>query len=252
MSPNAGEALGTISAVEHPTVRAASPPLAAAAVLGAVAGYIDAVSFSTLFEVFPANQSGNAVLLGIGLGDTSATAMWRPAAAMVGFAIGVLAAVVVRRHPRVPSATRLLIGAEIVLLAILALGVGSLLEVAEPLGGAGGATLLGLTSIAMGVQTEIIRAHAGVTLSTTYQTGALTAIAEQLGGAAHPIGADHPARGPVGILATVLVGYVAGAATGARLSSTWGGAMAVPILVLVLVLVCEPWWNEPPPRRPTG
>ena len=36
-----------------------------------IAGYVDAIGFTRLFQVFPANQSGNAVLLGIAIGDPS-------------------------------------------------------------------------------------------------------------------------------------------------------------------------------------
>ena len=224
--------------------RPAAPALAASVVLGAVAGFVDAVSFDQLFDVFPANQSGNAVLLGIALGDAAATEVWRPAAAMAGYALGVAGAVVVRRSGRIRRPARPLIAAELVLLALVVGGVGSLAAVHQPLGGLGGGVLLLLTSLTMGIQTEIIRGHAGVALSTTYQTGALTRIAEQAV-ASHEVGADRrPASvAPITILATVLAGYIGGAALGARLSDDWGWALVVPVLALAALLVSEPWWN---------
>jgi uncharacterized membrane protein YoaK (UPF0700 family) len=220
--------------------------------LGAVAGFIDAVSFSSLFAVFPANQSGNAVLLGVGIGDTSATAAWRPAAAMVGFAVGVLVAVTARRSGRVPAPTRVLVAVELVLVVVVAVAVGPLLDVDRLLGGLQGAVLLVVTSVAMGVQTEVIRVHAGVSLSTTYQTGALTTIAEDVSRTASRRGpADAHLGGAIGVLATVLVGYIAGAALGARLGGSWNAALAIPVVVLLALLVTEPWWNRPPAPRPS-
>jgi uncharacterized membrane protein YoaK (UPF0700 family) len=226
-------------------VRPAALPLAASSVLGAVAGFVDAVCFDRLFEVFPANQSGNAVLLGIGLGDASGTAIWRPATAMVGYALGVVLAVVVRRSGRVRRTARALLGAEVVLLAVVVALVGPVTAIDQPLGGAGAAALLLLTCVAMGIQTEVIRTHAGVALSTTYQTGALTRIAEDAvaagaGGAAE----RRAAVAPMTVLATVLVGYIGGAALGARLSDDWGWALVVPVVILAVLAAVEPWWNH--------
>jgi len=226
-------------------IRTGALPLAASVVLGAVAGFVDAVSFGRLFEVFPANQSGNAVLLGIGLGDAAGAEIWRPAAAMVGYALGVIAAVVLRRWGGVRRPGRLLIGVEVILLAIVVGVVGSLVAVDEPLGGLGGATLLLLTAGAMGLQTEVIRTHAGVALSTTYQTGALTTMAERVVAASEG-GADErrASVAPLTILAVVLVGYIGGAAIGARLADDWGWALVVPVVALAALAITEPWWDR--------
>jgi len=42
-----------------------------AVMMAVIAGYVDAIGFTRLFAVFPANQSGNAVLLGVAIGDPS-------------------------------------------------------------------------------------------------------------------------------------------------------------------------------------
>lgn len=216
--------------------------------LGAVAGFVDAVCFARLFHVFPANQSGNAILLGIGLGDGSAPDVWRPATAMVGFAFGVAGAVALRRSRRVPAHNRALIAVEILLLGIVALAAGSIRDVDAPLDGASGALLLLLAALAMGVQTEIIRSHAGVSIATTFQTGALTRIAE---GAAGESGRGAVERRTTTtaafILTTVLAGYIGGAALGTRLATDVGWAAAVPLSALAVLALTEPRWR---PRSP--
>jgi uncharacterized membrane protein YoaK (UPF0700 family) len=75
------------------------PALAAAVVLAALTGFVDAVAFERFLGVFVANQSGNAVFLGMAIGGSSVSTVWRPAAAMLGFALGIVVGQLVR--PRV-------------------------------------------------------------------------------------------------------------------------------------------------------
>lgn len=231
------------------TERPATLPLVAAVALGAVAGFVDAVCFTRLFDVFPANQSGNAILLGIGLGDGSATEVWRPATAMVGFTLGVAAAVALRRSGRVGRPARALVAVEIVLLGIVAVAAGSVVEITQQLGGLSGAALLLLAALAMGVQTEIIRSHAGVSIATTFQTGALTRIAEGvagdggLGAPAHRSAERRTVVATAAILTSVLIGYIGGAALGAHLADEWAAALAVPLAALAVLLATERWWS---------
>ena len=51
------------------TTRALGPSVPI--VLAAVAGFVDAVGFSRVFGVFPANQSGNVIFLGMALGGSA-------------------------------------------------------------------------------------------------------------------------------------------------------------------------------------
>src|SRR3954468_8311561 len=63
------------------------PALVVAVLLAGITGFVDAVAFDRFLRVFPANQSGNAVFLGMAIGGSSVSTVWRPATAMVGFAI---------------------------------------------------------------------------------------------------------------------------------------------------------------------
>ncbi len=56
-------------------------------------------------------------------------------------------------------------------------------------------------------------------------------------------------RGPLGILTVVLAGYIGGAAAGASLVRSWGAVLVVPIIVLVLLALTQPWWS---PRAPVA
>jgi len=69
-----------------------------AVVVAMIAGYVDAIGFTRLFEVFPANQSGNAVLLGVAIGDPSWEQGWRPGLSIVMFMVGVAIGVVLGAH----------------------------------------------------------------------------------------------------------------------------------------------------------
>ena len=66
--------------------------------LAMIAGYVDAIGFTRLFEVFPANQSGNAVLLGVAIGDPSWNQGWRPGLSIAMFMVGVAIGVVLGAH----------------------------------------------------------------------------------------------------------------------------------------------------------
>jgi uncharacterized membrane protein YoaK (UPF0700 family) len=227
-----------VSRTDVPTQRGSGigAPLAVAAVLALVAGSVDAICFARVFDVFPANQSGNAVLLGIGLGRASSVESWRPAVSIVGFGFGVAAGIVLGRRLRRPARAELLLGLEVVLLVPIAI---VMLDTAHPrddLGDFVAALLLFLTSTAMGLQTEVIGRVATTEVATTYQTGAIAHIAEAAADRVRPDPATRTSGAPIiGVLATVLVAYVAGAALGAALGD-WRASLLVPLAMLGALL----------------
>jgi uncharacterized membrane protein YoaK (UPF0700 family) len=66
---------------------ATAGPHSVTALLAAITRDVDAVAFDRVFQAFPTNQSGNAVLLGIGIGigNRAGSDAWRPALAIVEF-----------------------------------------------------------------------------------------------------------------------------------------------------------------------
>jgi uncharacterized membrane protein YoaK (UPF0700 family) len=214
------------------------PAIAFAVALAAIAGWVDAIGFTRLFAVFPANQSGNAVLLGIGIGDADGDDLLRPAIAIAGFVVGVVVGLALQRHAPAHRRAPALLGAEAALLAGLAVAAGALPE--RPAAFSGGREVLALVlaSIAMGLQTDVIRRAAGVTLVTTYQTGAIDRLA--LGSAETAFGDRVPGAGPhpLAVLGLVVTAYVGGAAAGVAVADQWDRGLWVPsAAALVLALL---------------
>ena len=232
-------------------------PLPVAAGLAAVAGFLDAHLFQRVADVFVANMSGNVVLLGIGIGDVSGAKVGPPAVALAAFSVGMGAATWV--HDRRLSADRrlrpdLVVLGEVVLILGLALFLG-VLDVKvdgrlDPLGYlaiAGGA-------VAMGAQTAVIRRVGAVAVSTTYESGAVVRLSEDLVLAATEPGADARARRRqvLRVVSAVVIAYCAGSAVAAAIGSTaW--ALAVPLGVLVVcAAVLHLQVRRVPPRRVGG
>lgn len=221
-----------------------------AAILAAVTGYVDAVGFTRLFGVFPANQTGNIVLFGIALGDPDLGDAWRPALSMLAFALGVMLGLVLahRLGARVRMGT--LLALETVLIGVVALLAGDVSSRAAPVGGAKEVVMLGLAALAMGVQTDVIRRAARVGVWTTFTTGAMVQFTDQVSEAVVHHRSPHvEGRRVLVVLGAVLVAYVAGAAAGAAAADAWGRALVVPVVITGALTV----WAivSPSPAPPT-
>jgi uncharacterized membrane protein YoaK (UPF0700 family) len=211
--------------------------------LAVVAGFVDAVGFLHVVAVFPANQSGNVAFLGLSIGGASPAPGWAPpmaiAAFMVGAAVGRWSSL--RVGPRRGAAT--LLGLELVLLTGLAV-VFLVAGENEPFTTtAARVTALAAAALAMGLQTDVIRAVAGVAVSTTYLTGAIARIGETIG---TPPSSRERASGRrlLVVLSVVLIAYVGGAALGAsRLGDGRTGLLVPAALVagLLVVALARPW-----------
>jgi hypothetical protein len=90
-----------------------------------------------------------------------------------------------------------------------------------------------------------VRRIAGVSVFTTFQTGTITRIAdlgttevEHLMGVAGAPAPPPDARRVLAVLGAVIGGYIGGSAIGAAVVTGWGGALWIPAIVSVaLVLV---------------
>lgn len=172
--------------------------------LTAIAASSDAISYIHL-DVFPANMTGNTVLLAIGLGTGDGTDAAMSGLALAGFVFGAAASGWAHGHTALDRKFYAVsVGVEAALLAAV-VGLWAANGAAE--GTAATYATIPLLSAAMGVQSATVRGlHAGV--STTYITGTWTAVSAYAGGF-HRTAAARKDHSPHRLQAAVLVCYFA-------------------------------------------
>jgi uncharacterized membrane protein YoaK (UPF0700 family) len=208
-----------------------------ALLLAGITGFVDAVAYDRFLGVFPANQSGNAVFLGTSIGGSTTSTGWQSGTSMAAFALGILAAELLRRRvPRSRFGAWLLV-CEVVLFGVV-IAITGPIDGVHLIAGAEVYVLIVLTSMAMGVQTQVIRHVAGTAVATTYQTGAIARMGEAVGRVVSREARLREER-ELAVLVSVLVAYVAGAAVGAAPPGEWRWAMALAAAVVaVIAIVC--------------
>lgn len=216
---------------------ASGPPIGlwAPVALALIAGYVDAIAFVHLFEVFPANQSGNAILVGIAIGEADTSKILPPITSLVGFFAGVFISVLLAYRIPTRWQIEILLSLQLVLLLITAIRLQFIPSSDLPLSGTEGTFALLAVSGAMGVQTYAVRVTSGIPVATTYQSGALDQIARR----AAVLTADHkqvkhPFR--LEVLAVILLAYIVGAALGAALSESGPRLLWIACVGTLLVL----------------
>jgi uncharacterized membrane protein YoaK (UPF0700 family) len=144
-------------------------------VLTWAASGVDAISYLGLGHVFTANMTGNAVLLGLAIGQGQGLAALRSIIALTGFVLGAaLAAIILEKetHPKEwPLTVTRAVWVEATILAVF--------TVAWHLGPRNGASLyvlITLSALAMGIQSAAIRHLKVPGVATTYITGTLTSM----------------------------------------------------------------------------
>jgi uncharacterized membrane protein YoaK (UPF0700 family) len=110
------------------------------------------------------------------------------------------------------------------------------------IGGGEGFVLIVLTSMAMGVQTEVIRHVAGTAVATTYQTGAIARMGEAISRVVSRTARLREEREVV-VLLLVLAAYVGGAAVGAAAPGVWRWSMIVAATVTAALALV--WFAAP-------
>jgi uncharacterized membrane protein YoaK (UPF0700 family) len=221
------------------------PALVVAVLLAGITGFVDAVAFDRFLGVFPANQSGNAVFLGTSIGGSTTSTGWQSGISMVGFALGIVVAEVLRRRLG-GSSQRDRFGAWLLAIEVVLLGaaiaITGPIEGVHVIGGVEGYVLIVLISMAMGVQTLVVRHVAGTAVATTYQTGAIA----RMGTAVTRVLARESRlrdERELGVLVLVLAAYVGGAAVGAAAPGEWRWSMVLAAAVVAAVGIV--WFAAP-------
>lgn len=217
---------------------------AAVGLLAFGAGAMDALSFVALGQVFTSAMTGNAVLLGVAIGQGRIAAAARSLAALLGFVAGV--AIACRPLLRVPRGTwsrGTITGfaIEAGLLALFAL----LLIVAGRTGYGLPFVLILLAAAGMGAQSVLARHFNLPGIITTVFTGTLVDIVSTLAGLDSRPGERQlmPYRTGREIAAFVL--YTTGAAAGGGLTllGAWVAAL-VPLAAVLGALAIRPASQE--------
>ena len=191
------------------------------------AGSVDALSYLGLSRVFTANMTGNAVLLGLAIGQTQELQVAHSSAAIVGFVLGVIlgARLVPPSRERIMWSHRIsaAVGVECALLIVFAVGW----WLSGPsAAGVGLAVLIVLAGLAMGIQSAIARRLAVPGVSTTFVTGTITALLTEMTAASGATGDRRRMAAAIGAL-------VAGAVVGGLAEAYARPAAAfVPAVVL--------------------
>jgi uncharacterized membrane protein YoaK (UPF0700 family) len=153
-------------------------------VLAFAAGSVDAISYLGLGRAFPANMTGNTVLLAIAIARGGSAHALRAAICLIGFSLGVLGGgLMIHRGRAWPANAQRALGLHTLLLigaaVVWALGPAPSAPVRD--------VLLGAAGIAMGLQSVSVLAAGTGGVATAYITGTLTQALGRLAGLlAHP------------------------------------------------------------------
>lgn len=206
--------------------------------LAVVAAATDAVSYLGLGKVFPANMTGNTVLLGLGVAQGDFPAAARSACALGGFVFGAVVVGAVPSARRGPRALWVALVCELALLVAVALWWSVL---GGPPAGGSRYGLIALAGTAMGTQSAAVAWLQVPAVSTTYITGTWTSVATRLGTVARSAmwpGGTDPGAERISLKVFVLSAYsIAALVTGYVYRFFDDAAVFVPAVVLGLIAV---------------
>jgi len=222
-------------------------------VLTWAASAIDAISYLGLGHVFTANMTGNAVLLGVAIGQGQGLAALRSILALAGFVAGVALGAIVLQKGSQQSDWPVAVTKAVMLEGVILVAF----TVAWHLGARAGPTLyvlIILSALAMGLQSAAIRHLKVPGIATTYITGTLTSLVAEFASWLYnlriwPAAADPSAQPAPGDVAThrhhgaplqalVLLVYVVAALLSALLQARHSRLVTLsPLLAVVLVAV---------------
>lgn len=211
--------------------RTESPLIALAILLAALAGFVDALAFTSMGGFFASFMSGNSTRLGVGVGSGSTRDAAVALALVMSFVAGViLSSVIVRARPRRHQPV---VMALVTLLLALAAAAATLVP---------GPIVLLLLAAAMGAENGLFQRDGEVTIGLTYMTGSLVRMGQKLAAA---LMGDADRFGWLPYLALWL-GFVSGVVIGAECQFRWGwnalwlAPMFAAVLTLLLISMTAP------------
>lgn len=204
--------------------RTESPLIALAILLAALAGFVDALAFTSMGGFFASFMSGNSTRLGVGLGSGSAHDAAMAASLVMSFVAGVILSTVIGRAR--PQRHQPAVMAVVTLLLTLAAVLAALMP---------GPVVLLLLAAAMGTENGVFHRDGEVTIGVTYMTGSLVKMGQKLAGA---LMGDADRFGWLRYFG-LWFGFVCGVVIGAESQFRWGWSALwlAPIFAGVLTLL---------------
>jgi uncharacterized membrane protein YoaK (UPF0700 family) len=193
-------------------------------------GSVDASTYLSIGHAFPANMTGNTVLIALAAVRGAGSDALRSGLALGGFCIGVTAGTaLLRNRRRRPEKAVLIFGLEAAALIVLLLWwalIGSQPRYA----------LIAVAAVAMGAQSTAVRfSHVGG-VSTTYVTGTLTTAITSLVLRLRGRGPDDHANPTLPAGAWLVYGI--GAFVGGLTAQSWhAGEVAIPLAIVLTSLL---------------
>lgn len=215
--------------------RTESPLIVIAVCLAALAGFVDALAFTSLGGYFASFMSGNSTRLGVGLGGGDMSEAYTAAALVMSFIAGVILSTVLIRAA--PGRDKVAVMLATTILLLLAAGLASV---------APGPLVLLLLAAAMGTENGVFNRDGEVTIGLTYMTGALVRVGHKLGNA---LMGDADRWGWVPYLALWL-GFVSGVVFGASMEVRWGwtALWLAPMASALLTFALSRYQPKRPPK----
>ena len=225
-----------------------------------VAGTIDAIGYLALGHVFTANMTGNAVLLGIAIGQSQGLAAIRSIVALVGFVLGVGAgALLAQRSGMQASLRKAFLGPALVEAIILAAFALVFHLPSIPRNQTTLYVLIALSAVAMGIQSAAVRRLNLPGIATTVITVTITSLIAGLVRWLHLnvvsspseelAGASATSNRHLGLQAGVFLTYVAAAAASGLFQNRFSLAVGLsPLVAVTLVLIKAVSSGKPLPR----
>jgi uncharacterized membrane protein YoaK (UPF0700 family) len=220
------------------------------------AGYVDAVGFLTLAGLFVAHMSGNTVRLGVFVGGGDWSLAAQRFVPIVVFTLGVVAGIALcealsRRSIPVPARV---LGIEAALLLVFMIVGRAVLGSDSAAAGSWEYYLLAIVAVlAMGLQNVALRRAAGLPIHTTFVTGMLTYVGEEVvrgwyarrdlrraGVTRHRDDDAHVAFRRARLHGGVWLSYLAGGILGAFIALHWDlWSLSLPLAVVVVVIALD-------------
>ncbi|MES2988182.1 MAG: YoaK family protein [Pseudomonadota bacterium] len=203
--------------------RTPQPLIVVAMCLAALAGFVDALAFTSIGGFFASFMSGNSTRLGVGLGGRGLSDAAMALGLVMSFVSGVIVSSVIARARRERA------GESIMVVVTGLLAAAAAMAMLQP-----GPIVLIFLAMAMGCENGVFNRDGERGFGVTYLSGALVRMGQK---AANALMGDADRWGWVPYLALWL-GFVAGAVLGAASQFRWGwdALWAAPVAAAVIAV----------------